>query len=152
LQNCKTVSLAPLLDHKKIKKIVLDNIKKEEDILNIISNQEFISAEYIVINTKLLEGLSFPRYLVFVNLEKEKLSISMTSIMTDRYGQFCKIPNAMIEDKRFVEAYIKLLEAELNTRVESILKTNYDIIESVKYYTNEEVEFGIEVKIKRIIN
>ena len=148
LQNCNTVSLAPLLDHRKIKKIVLDNVEKEEDILNIISTQEVISAEYLVKNTKLLKGLSFPKYLVCINLEKEKLSINMTSIVTDRYSQYCTIPSEMIEDKSFVEAYTELLETELDSRVESILKTNYDIIETFKYYTNEEVEFGLEMKIR----
>jgi hypothetical protein len=149
LQNCNTVSLAPLLDHRKIKKIILDNIEKEKDILDIISTQEVISAEYLVNNTKLLQGLSFPKYLVCINLEKEKLSISMTSIMTDRYSQFCTIPAEMIEDKSFVEAYSELLDAELDSRVESILKTNYDIIESFKFYTNEEVEFGLQMIIHK---
>ena len=148
LQNCNTVSLAPLLDQRKIKKIVLDNVEKEKDILDIISTQEVISAEYLVKNTKLLKGLSFPKYLVCINLEKEKLSISMTSIVSDRYSQFCTIPSEMIEDKSFIEAYSELLETELDSRVESILKTNYDIIETFKYYTNEEVEFGLEMKIK----
>ena len=38
LQNCNTVSLAPLLDHRKIKKIVLDNVEKEKDKMTPESN------------------------------------------------------------------------------------------------------------------
>lgn len=150
LENCKLVSLAPLLHHNKLIKIILDNIEEEDDVLNIISNQEAISAEYYVHNCKELMGLTFPRYLVCVNLEKEALLISMTSIVTDKFSSFLEIPIAMKDDSSFVEAYINLLDAELDKRIKAILKANYEIVESSKYYTNEEIDFGVKLKIKRV--
>lgn len=148
LEYCQTVSLVPLLNHKKLKKIVLENVEKEEDLLNVISNQEEILAEYLVENSTVLMGLSFSRYLVCINLEKETLTISMTSVVTDKMGQFCKIPTEMLDDKNFMIAYIELLNTELDKRSQVILKSNYDIVESFKYYTNEEIDFGVKMKIK----
>lgn len=55
-------------------------------------------------------------------------------------------------DKSFVDVYVKLAELELDKRIRVILKTNYEIIENVKFYTNEEVDLGAEVIIKRIVN
>lgn len=152
LGNCNTVSLTPLFHHNKLKKIVLENVEEEEDILNIISNQKVISAEYLVGNSSVIFGLTFSRYLVCINLEKEKLSISMTSLVTDKFGSFFKIPKEFIDDSRFIVEYIKLLNTELDKRVKAILKTNYDIVESSKYYTNEEIDFGVELNIKRCNN
>lgn len=151
LENCDVASLLPLQEHKKIKKIVLENVEKEDEILNIISNQKTCSASYLVKNNKELYGLTFPRYLVIIDLEEELLKISMISIVTDKHSAFFEIPTELIYNEQFVKAYRELLEAELDKRVKSILKTNYEIIESSKYYTSEEIDFGTEVKIKSIV-
>lgn len=150
LESSNVVSLLPLQQHKKIKKIVLENVENEDEILNIISNQQICSASYLVKNNKELYGLTFPRYLVIIDLEEKLLKISMVSIVTDKYSAFFEIPTELIYDEHFVKAYRELLEAELDKRVKAVLKTNYEIIESSKYYTSEEVDFGTEVIIKRV--
>ncbi len=152
LEGSNVVSLLPLQQHKKIKKIVLENVENEDEILNIISNQQICSASYLVKNNKELYGLTFPRYLVIIDLEEKLLKISMVSIVTDKYSAFFEIPTELIYDEHFVKAYRELLEAELDKRVQSILKTNYEIVESSKYYTSEEIDFGTEVIIKKIVN
>lgn len=152
LESCNVVSLLPLQQHKKIMEIVLENVENEDEILNIISNQKTCSASYLVKNNKELYGLTFPRHLVIIDLEEELLKISMISIVTDKHSAFFEIPTELIYDEHFVKAYRELLEAELDKRVRSILKTNYEIVESSKYYTSEEIDFGTEVKIRRIVN
>lgn len=152
LDNSNVVSLEPLLNHKKIKKIELNVVDKEEDILNIISNQEVISAQYLFENRTALLGLSFPRYLVKINLEKDMLFIDMASDIINKYGfNHClEIPTEFIEDDDFIEAYKSFFKAELDKRVKAILKTNYEIIESEDYYTYDVINFGIEVRIRKL--
>ncbi len=152
LDNSNVVSLEPLLNHKKIKKIELNVVDKEEDILNIISNQEVISAQYLFENRTALLGLSFPRYLVKINLEKDMLFIDMASDIINKYGfnRCLEIPTEFIEDDDFIEAYISFFKAELDKRVKAILKTNYEIVESEDYYTYDVINFGIEVKIRKL--
>ncbi len=154
LNNSEAVSLAPLLHHKKINKIELNIVENEEDILNIISNQEVVSAQYLLENSTVLLGLSFPRYLVSINLIKDMLIIDMTSELKNKYGYSIglEIPTEFTEDENFIEAYTRLLNVELDKRVRAVLKTNYDIIESEVYYIYEEIKFGIRVRIKRIVN
>lgn len=150
LESCNVASLLPLQQHKKIKKIVLEDVENEDEILNIISNQKTCSASYLVKNNKELYGLTFPRYLVIIDLEEELLKINMISIVTDKHSAFFEIPTELIHEEYFVKAYRELLESELDKRVKAILKTNYEIVESSKYYTSEEIDFGTEVKIKRV--
>lgn len=152
LEYCKTVSLLPLLQHKKLKKVVLDDVENEEDILEIVSNQETCYAEYIIKNSSNLQGLSFPSYWVSIHFKMEILNIELSALVTDKYGKFCKIPTEMLEDKGFMVAYNELLNTELDKRVNAVLKSNYDILESNKYYTNEEIDFGVKMKIKKRTN
>lgn len=151
LNNSDAVSLAPLLHHKKINKIELNIVENEEDILNIISNQEVVSAQYLLENSTVLLGLSFPRYLVSINLMKDMLIIDMTSELKNKYGYSIglEIPTEFTEDENFIEAYTRLLNVELDKRVRAVLKTNYDIIESEVYYIYEEIKFGTRVRIKK---
>ncbi len=152
LNNSDAVSLAPLLHHKKINKIELNIVENEEDILNIISNQEVVSAQYLLENSTVLLGLSFPRYLVSINLLKDMLIIDMTSELKNKYGYSIglEIPTEFIEDENFIEEYEKILNVELDKRVKAVLKTNYEITESDVYYIYEEVKFGIRVRIKKL--
>jgi Leucine-rich repeat (LRR) protein len=150
LGGCNPVSLKPLLQHKKIRKIVLDDVENEEDIFEIISNQEACSIEYLVSNNSVLNGIIFPKFWVFIYFNKEKLNISMTSIVTDKLSRFCEIPTEMIEDNSFLTAYKELLNKELDKRIDAVLKSNYEILEETKRYTEQEIEFDVELKIKRI--
>lgn len=150
LGGCNPVSLKPLLQHKKIRKIVLDDVENEEDIFEIISNQEAYSIEYLVSNSSALQGITFPKYWVFIYFNKDKLNISMTSIVTDKLSRFCEIPTEMIEDNSFLTAYKELLNKELDKRIDAVLKSNYEILEETKRYTEQEIEFEVELKIKRI--
>lgn len=149
LEYCKTVSLLPLLQHKKLKKIVLDDVENEEHIFEIITNQEACSIQYLVKNSYVLQGITFPKFWVYIYFNKDKLNISMTSIVTDKWSRFCEIPPEMIEDNSFMVTYKKLLNTELDKRIDAVLKSNYDILESNKYYTNEEIDFGVKMKIKK---
>lgn len=149
LEYCKPVSLVPLLQHKKLKKIVLDDVENEEHIFEIIINQEACSIQYLVKNSYVLQGLTFPKFWVYIYFNKDKLNISMTSIVTDKWSRFCEIPPEMIEDNSFMVTYKKLLNTELDKRIDAVLKSNYDILESNKYYTNEEIDFGVKMKIKK---
>ena len=149
LTYCKPVSLKPLLKHKKIKNIKLEEIENEADLLEIISNQEECSAEYIVKNNTELNGLTFPKYLVFINLYKDNLNITMSSLMTDKLSKFCKISPELINDRSFYDAYRKLLNYELDKRVSAILKYRYEVLEVTKYHTEEEIEFELQMKIKK---
>jgi Leucine-rich repeat (LRR) protein len=150
LGGCNPVSLKPLLQHKKIRKIVLDDIVNEVDIFEIISNQETCSIEYLVNNNSVLHGITFPKFWVFIYLNKEKLNISMTSIVTDKWSRFCEIPTGLIENNSFLTAYKELLNKELDWRVNEVLKSNYEILEESKRYTEQEIEFEVKLKIKRI--
>lgn len=150
LGGCNSVSLKPLLQHKKIRKIVLDDVENEEDVFKIISNQEACSIEYLVSNSYALHGIMFPKYWVFIYFNKDKLNISMTSIVTDKLSRFCEIPSEMIEDNSFLTAYKELLNKELDKRIDAVLKSNYEIIDETKRYTEQEIEFDVELKIKRI--
>jgi hypothetical protein len=149
LTYCKPVSLKPLLKHKKIKNIKLEEIENEADLLEIISNQEECSAEYIVKNNTELNGLTFPKYWVFINLYKDNLNITMSSLMTDKLSKFCKISPELINDRSFYDAYRKLLNFELDKRVSAILKYRYEVLEVTKYHTEEEIEFELQMKIKK---
>ena len=150
LGGCNPFSLKPLLQLKKIRKIVLDDVENEEDIFEIISNQEACSIEYLVSNSYSLHGIMFQKYWVFIYFNKDKLNISMTSIVTDKLSRFCEIPTEMIEDNSFLTAYKELLNKELDKRIEAVLKSNYEILEETKRYTEQEIEFEVELKIKRI--
>ena len=150
LGGCNPVSLKPLLQHKKIRKIVLDDIVNEEDVFEIISNQEACSIEYLVSNNSVLQGVTFPKFWVFIYFNKEKLNISMTSIVTDKWSRFCTIPNGLIEDNSFLTAYKELLNIELDKRIHAVLKSNYEILEETKRYTEQEIEFEVELKIRKI--
>ncbi|WP_288984193.1 leucine-rich repeat domain-containing protein [uncultured Flavobacterium sp.] len=149
LTYCKPLSLKPLLNHNKIKNIRLEEIENEADLLEIISNQEECSAEYIIKNSTELYGLTFPKYWVFIKLKKETLSISMTSLMTDKWSKFCEIAPELINDKSFYDVYIKFLNIELDKRVTAILKSNFEVLEEIKYLTEEEIEFQVKMKIKK---
>ena len=150
LDYCQPVSLKPLLHHKKLKKIVLDDVENEEDIFEIISNQEACSVEYLIDNSSSLHGITFPKYWVFIYINEDKLNISMTSIVTDKWSRFCEIPTEMIEDNIFLTAYKKLLNTELDKRIDAVLKSNYEILEESKCYTEQDIEFEVKLKIKRI--
>ena len=150
LGGCNPVSLKPLLQHKKIRKIVLDDIVNEEDVFEIISNQEACSIEYLVSNNSVLQGITFPKFWVFIYLNKEKLNISMTSIVTDKWSRFCTIPIELIEDNSFLTAYKELLNTELDKRIHAVLKSNYKILEETKRYTEQEIEFEVKLKIRKI--
>lgn len=150
LGGCTPFSLKPLLRLKKIKKIVLDDIVNEEDIFEIISNQEACSIEYLVSNSNALQGITFPKFWVFIYLNKEKLNISMTSIVTDKWSRFCEIPTGLIEDNSFLAAYKELLNKELDKRIHAVLKSKYEILEETKRYTEQEIEFEVKLKIKRL--
>jgi hypothetical protein len=147
---CNPVSLKPLLQHKKIRKIVLEDIENEEDVFEIISNQEACSVEYLINNSSALHGIMFPKYWVFIYFSKDKLTISMTSLVKDKWSQFCKIPSEMLDDNSFMDAYKELLNRELDKRIDAVLKSNYEILEETKCYTEQEIEFEVELKIKRI--
>ena len=150
LGGCNPASLIPLLQHKKIRKIVLDDVENEDAIFEIISNQETCSIEYLVSNNSVLHGITFPKFWVFIYLNKEKLNISMTSIVTDKWSRFCTIPNGLIEDNSFLTAYKELLNTELDKRIHAVLKSNYEILEETKRYTEQEIEFEVKLKIKRL--
>ncbi len=148
---CNPFSLKPLLSLKKIRKIVLDDVENEDDIFEIISNQEECSIEYLVSNSNALQEITFPKYWVYIYLNKEKLNISMTSIVTDKLSRFCEIPTGLIEDDSFLSAYKELLNTELDKRIHAVLKSNYEILEKTIRYTEEEVEFEVELQIKKHI-
>jgi Leucine-rich repeat (LRR) protein len=150
LGGCNPFSLKPLLQLKKIRKIVLDDVENENDIFEIISNQEACSIEYLVSNNSVLHSITFPKFWVFIYLNKEKLNISMTSIVTDKWSRFCEIPTALIEDNSFLTAYKELLNTELDKRINAVLKSNYEILEESKRYTEQEIEFEVELKIKML--
>lgn len=150
LDYCQPVSLKPLLHHKKLKKIVLEDIENEEDIFEIITNQEACSVQYLIKNNSVLQGITFPKYWVFIYFNNNKLNISMTSIVTDKLSQFCKIPSEMLDDNSFIDAYKELLNTELDKRIDAVLKSNYEILEETKCYTEQEIEFEVKLKIKRI--
>jgi Leucine-rich repeat (LRR) protein len=150
LGGCNPFSIKPLLQLKKIRKIVLDDVENEDDIFEIISNQEACSIEYLVSNNSVLNGITFPKFWVFIYLNKEKLNISMTSIVTDKWSRFREIPTGLIEDNSFLTAYKELLNTELDKRIHAVLKSNYEILEETKRYTEQEIEFEVELKIKRL--
>lgn len=150
LDYCQLVSLKPLLHHKKLKKIVLEDIENEKDIFEIVTNQEACSVQYLINNNSVLHGITFPKYWVFIYLNKDKLNISMTSIVTDKWSRFCEIPSEMLEDNNFMVAYKELLNTELDKRIDAILKSNYEILEETKRYTEQEIEFEVELKIRKI--
>jgi putative IMPACT (imprinted ancient) family translation regulator len=74
----------------------------------------------------------------------------MTSIVTDKWSRFCEIPSEMLEDNNFMVAYKELLNTELDKRIDAILKSNYEILEETKRYTEQEIEFEVELKIRKI--
>jgi hypothetical protein len=150
LSYCRPISLKPLLHHKKIKNIKLEDIEDEADILEIISNQEECSTEYIIKNSTELHGLKFPKYEVFIKLNKETLTRNMTSLMTDKLSKFCQIAPELINDRSFYDDYRKLLNFELDKKVSAILKSNYEVLEAVKYHTEEEIEFELQMKINKL--
>jgi hypothetical protein len=53
----------------------------------------------------------------------------MTSIVTDKLSQFCKIPSEMLDDNSFIDAYKELLNTELDKRIDAVLKSNYKTYE-----------------------
>lgn len=150
LGGCNSVSLKPLLQLKKIRKIVLDDIENEEDIFEIITNQDACSVQYLIKNNSVLQGITFPKYWVFIYFNNDKLNISMTSIVTDKLSQFCKIPSEMLDDNSFMDSYKELLNRELDKRIDAVLKSNYEILEETKCYTEQEIEFEVKLKIKRL--
>lgn len=147
LEYCNPVSLVPLLHHKKLKKIILDDVENEENVFEIITNQESCSVEYLVNNSSALQGIAFPKYWVSIYFNKDKLNISMTSIVTDKISRFCKIPPEMLEDNSFMVAYKELLNTKLDKKVNAVLKSNYEILEETKRYTEQEIEFEVKLKI-----
>ena len=150
LDYCQPVSLKPLLHHKKLKKIILEDIENEEDIFEIITNQEACSVQYLISNNSVLQGITFPKYWVFIYFNNDKLTISMTSIVTDKLSHFCKIPSEMLDDNSFMDSYKELLNTELDKRIDAVLKSNYEILEETKCYTEQEIEFEVKLKIRKL--
>ena len=70
--------------------------------------------------------------------------------MTDKWGSLCEFPSEMLEDVCFMDEYMELLNSELDKRVNAILKSNFEILNEQKYYNNEEIELGVQLKIKRL--
>lgn len=149
LENCKPFSLKPLLFHKNLKRIVIDDIEDEEDMLEIVSNQEECTAVYIINCETELQNLKFPKYWIQIILKKESLTIEMLSLMTHKWGSFCSIPSENLKDANFMDSYIALLHKEVDKRIEAVLKSNFEVIKETKYYTNEEVELGVKLEIKK---
>jgi hypothetical protein len=56
----------------------------------------------------------------------------------------------LIEDNSFLTVYKELLNTELDKRVQAVLKSNYEILEETKRYTEQEIEFEVKLKIKRL--
>jgi len=150
IQDCIPVSLKPLINHKNLNTILIDDIENEDDILEIISNQQECISVYVIKNNTDLNRFSFPKYWLYVKLDKDNLTVEMKSLMTDKWGSLCEFPSEMLEDVCFMDEYMELLNSELNKRVNAILKSNFEILNEQKYYNNEEIELGVQLKIKRL--
>ena len=150
IQDCIPVSLKPLINHKNLNTILIDDIENEDDILEIISNQQECISVYVIKNNTDLNRFSFPKYWLYVKLDKDNLTVEMKSLMTDKWGSLCEFPSEMLEDVSFMDEYMELLNSELDKRVNAILKSNFEILNEQKYYNNEEIELGVQLKIKRL--
>ena len=150
IQDCIPVSLKPLINHKNLNTILIDDIENEDDILEIISNQQECISVYVIKNNTDLNRFSFPKYWLYVKLDKDNLTVEMKSLMTDKWGSLCEFPSEMLEDVCFMDEYMELLNSELDKRVNAILKSNFEILNEQKYYNNEEIELGVQLKIKRL--
>ena len=150
IQDCIPVSLKPLINHKNLNTILIDDIENEDDILEIISNQQECISVYVIENKTNLNRFSFPKYWLYVKLDKDNLTVEMKSLMTDKWGSLCEFPSEMLEDVCFMDEYMELLNSELDKRVNAILKSNFEILNEQKYYNNEEIELGVQLKIKRL--
>ena len=150
IQDCIPVSLKPLINHKNLNTILIDDIENEDDILEIISNQQECISVYVIKNNTDLNRFSFSKYWLYVKLDKDNLTVEMKSLMTDKWGSLCEFPSEMLEDVCFMDEYMELLNSELDKRVNAILKSNFEILNEQKYYNNEEIELGVQLKIKRL--
>jgi len=150
IQDCIPVSLKPLINHKNLNTILIDDIENEDDILEIISNQQECISVYVIKNNTDLNRFSFPKYWLYVKLDKDNLTVEMKSLMTDKWGSLCEFPSEMLEDVSFMDEYMELLNSELDKRINAILKSNFEILNETKYYNNEEIELGVQLKIKRL--
>ena len=150
IQDCIPVSLKPLINHKNLNTILIDDIENEDDILEIISNQQECISVYVIKNKTNLNRFSFPKYWLYVKLDKDNLTVEMKSLMTDKWGSLCEFPSEMLEDVCFMDEYMELLNSELDKRINAILKSNFEILNEQKYYNNEEIELGVQLKIKRL--
>lgn len=150
IQDCIPVSLKPLINHKNLNTILIDDIENEDDILEIISNQQECISVYVIKNNTDLNRFSFPKYWLYVKLDKDNLTVEMKSLMTDKWGSLCEFPSEMLEDVSFMDEYMELLNSELDKRINAILKSNFKILNETKYYNNEEIELGVQLKIKRL--
>lgn len=150
IQDCIPVSLKPLINHKNLNTILIDDIENEDDILEIISNQQECISVYVIKNNTDLNRFSFPKYWLYVKLDKDNLTVEMKSLMTDKWGSLCEFPSEMLEDVSFMDEYMELLNSELDKRINAILKSNFEILNEQKYYNNEEIELGVQLKIKRL--
>lgn len=150
IQDCIPVSLKPLINHKNLNTILIDDIENEDDILEIISNQQECISVYVIKNNTDLNRFSFPKYWLYVKIDKDNLTVEMKSLMTDKWGSLCEFPSEMLEDVSFMDEYMELLNSELDKRINAILKSNFEILNETKYYNNEEIELGVQLKIKRL--
>lgn len=150
IQDCIPVSLKPLINHKNLNTILIDDIENEDDILEIISNQQECISVYVIKNNTDLNRFSFSKYWLYVKLDKDNLTVEMKSLMTDKWGSLCEFPSEMLEDVSFMDEYMELLNSELDKRINAILKSNFEILNETKYYNNEEIELGVQLKIKRL--
>ena len=150
IQDCIPVSLKPLINHKNLNTILIDDIENEDDILEIFSNQQECISVYVIKNNTDLNRFSFPKYWLYVKLDKDNLTVEMKSLMTDKWGSLCEFPSEMLEDVSFMDEYMELLNSELDKRINAILKSNFEILNEQKYYNNEEIELGVQLKIKRL--
>ena len=150
VQDCIPVSLKPLINHKNLNTILIDDIENEDDILEIISNQQECISVYVIKNNTDLNRFSFSKYWLYVKLDKDNLTVEMKSLMTDKWGSLCEFPSEMLEDVSFMDEYMELLNSELDKRINAILKSNFEILNETKYYNNEEIELGVQLKIKRL--
>jgi hypothetical protein len=141
------LSLKPLAHLNKLKSIVIDEIRDEKWVFQILKNNKICSIGYIIKGDILdYENFIFPKYHIGLSMKEDSISIFLTG-MNDNY-KYCyseedpiDFPEKLVSQPDFYERYLTKIKQQTAERLEIILDDKIQVNDSQVYYSREKYSF-----------
>lgn len=141
------LSLKPLAHLNKLKSIVIDEIRDEKWVFQILKNNKICSIDYIIKGDTLdYENFVFPKYHIGISMKEDANSIFLTG-MNDNYKNCYLVefpidfPENLVSQPDFYERYLNKIKQQTAERLEIILEDKIQVNDAQMYYSREKYSF-----------